>query len=123
MDFNHDGKRSLFGVYDEKTAWRMVSIGQGLALFRFEDIGGTTVPIPRDISMRCLEATLLEPYAHTEAPKIGEQYLLREGASYDLVAVTTEGRRMRSLLNITKKQYHQVSPHDTTCKVRAVRLE
>lgn len=124
MEFTHDGKQSLFGTYDDKTAWRMTSIGQGLALFGFEDIGGSPVPIPPNVSMRCLEPTLIDPFAHTEAPTLKEQYLLREGASYELVAISTEMRRMNSLLTITKKQYHEVSPHDARIsKVRAVRLE
>lgn len=122
MEFTHDGKSSLFGTWDETTAWRMDSIGQGMAVFGFEDIGGDTVPIPAHVSMRCLEATPDEPFKQTEAPKIGEHYLLREGVSYDLVMMSRLGNSMRSLLNITKKQHHEVRSRDPTSKVKVVGL-
>lgn len=73
--------------------------------------------------MRCLEASSIMAYAYSEVPKIGQQYLLRVGHSYDLTALTSQGDPKRSLLNITNKQHHEVRPWDSDSKIKVVRSE
>lgn len=122
----HDREHAVFGTFDDTTAWRLAPIGQGLSFFRFEDIAGDTVPIPDNISMIRLDASGYMPHPLTGqfAPRIGHQYVLQQGCSYTLAETTLGGNARQSLINITNKQYHEVTEHRTSeQQIKMVRSE
>ena len=109
--FVHDREHAVIGTYNDTTAWRLAPIGQGLSLFRFEDIAGDTVPIPDDISMIRLDASgnIPHPLCGHFAPRVRHQFVLQQGVSYTLTETACGGNAQHSLLNITTKQYHEVT--------------
>lgn len=109
MDFDHEEGRPLTGVYDATTAWRMSPIGQGLALFGFEDIAGRLVEIPEGLQMTIAGGrnTYWDRRSGSVAPLIGRQWVLQEGCSYDLM-----GTGLRTLLTINARRCQRVEGTD-----------
>lgn len=123
--FVHDAEHSVFGTFDETTAWRLVPFKHGLSLFGFEDIAGNPVPVPDNVMLRCLDKALtdLMPHGSRQAPKIGEQFVVQRGASYDLALTTSSGVVLRTLFHINNKQYHEVRAWVPDSKLRVVRSD